>query len=53
MRIDSRRVEELRVKLRNLGKERRQLVGKNGVVLEKLRQMEQDRSLLLTSIFFD
>ncbi|CAD7962335.1 unnamed protein product [Amoebophrya sp. A25] len=49
-RLDSQKVEELRVKLKMMDRERKQVTQKTPPLLEKFRQIEQDRSLLMASV---
>eukprot|EP00392_Amoebophrya_sp_AT5.2_P006108 g6118.t1 len=49
-RIDNQKIEELRVKLKSMDREKKSLGQKNAVLLEKFRQIEQDRSLLMASV---
>ena len=50
-RIDNQKIEELRVKLKSMDREKKSLGQKNAVLLEKFRQIEQDRSLLMASTY--
>ncbi|CAD7926176.1 unnamed protein product [Amoebophrya sp. A120] len=49
-RIDNEKLEELRVKLKAMDREKKALSQKNAILLEKFRQIEQDRSLLMANV---
>jgi hypothetical protein len=47
--IEQKRIDELRIKLKGIEKDKKRLVEQNALFLEKAGQQEQDRSLLMTS----
>merc|ERR1712087_792443 len=52
-KIDIKKIDELRARLKGLEREKKKVSEKNDLLLEKFKQIEQDRGLLLTNIESD